>query len=60
MEAYELIIRGGRVIDPKNARDEIADVAVQNGKIAAVGGFERRFGGNGCGRRGLHRHPRPD
>lgn len=45
MEAYELIIWGGRVIDPKNARDEIADVAVQNGKIAAVGDLSGALAG---------------
>ncbi len=33
----ELLIRGGRVIDPANGIDEIADVLIQNGKIAAIG-----------------------
>jgi dihydroorotase len=32
-----LIIRGGRVIDPAQRRDEIADVWIENGRIAAVG-----------------------
>lgn len=31
-----LLITGGRVIDPRNGRDEIADVLVSNGKIAGV------------------------
>lgn len=32
-----LLIAGGRVIDPANLRDEIADVLIVDGKIAAVG-----------------------
>ena len=32
-----MLIRGGRVIDPKNGVDMIADVLAENGKIAAVG-----------------------
>jgi dihydroorotase len=34
---YDLLIRGGTVIDPANGRHEIADVAVAGGRIAAVG-----------------------
>lgn len=33
---YDLIIRGGRVIDPAQGLDRIADVAVRGAKIAAV------------------------
>ena len=33
----ELLIRNGRVIDPAAGRDEIADVLIQDGLIAAVG-----------------------
>jgi dihydroorotase len=33
----DLILRGGRVIDPANGRDEAADVAFSDGKVAAVG-----------------------
>ena len=43
-----LLLRGGRVIDPSRARDEPADVLIQDGKIAGVGaglaipaGYER-------------------
>ena len=32
-----LILTGGRVIDPANGRDEIADVAFKDGKVTAVG-----------------------
>ena len=35
-----LLIRGGRVIDPANNVDEIADVLIVDGKIAAVGKVE--------------------
>jgi len=34
---YDVILRGGRVIDPANGVDSIQDVAVQGGKIARVG-----------------------
>ena len=34
---YELLLKGGRVIDPKNDLDGPADVGVKDGKIAAVG-----------------------
>lgn len=30
------ILRGGRVIDPKNGLDGVADVVIENGRIAAV------------------------
>lgn len=34
---YDIVLRGGRVIDPAQGIDGIADVAVRNGRIAAVG-----------------------
>ncbi|MEV8366419.1 amidohydrolase/deacetylase family metallohydrolase [Streptomyces niveus] len=34
---YDLLLRRGHVIDPKNNRDKVLDIAVKNGKIAAVG-----------------------
>jgi dihydroorotase len=33
---YDLLIRGGRVIDPSRRFDQLADVAIKGGKIAAV------------------------
>jgi dihydroorotase len=33
---YDLLIRGGRVIDPSQRFDQVADVAISGGKIAAV------------------------
>src|SRR5262245_60633393 len=33
---YDLLIRGGRVIDPSRKFDQMADVAIAGGKIAAV------------------------
>ena len=34
---YDLLIKGGRVIDPAQKKDGLLDVAVSDGKIAAVG-----------------------
>ncbi len=33
---YDLLIKGGHVVDPTNKVDEVADVAVKEGKIVAV------------------------
>jgi dihydroorotase len=33
---YDMLIKGGHVIDPKNGIDGIRDVAIRDGKIAAV------------------------
>lgn len=33
---YDLILKGGHVIDPRNGVDAVRDVAIQTGKIAAV------------------------
>lgn len=35
-EIYDLVLSGGRVIDPANKLDGIADVAIRNGRVAAV------------------------
>ena len=35
-QSYDLIVRGGRVIDPSLNIDTIADVAVASGRIVAV------------------------
>ena len=34
---YDLLLKGGHVIDPKNGVDSMLDVAIKGGKIAAVG-----------------------
>ena len=36
-QPYDLVLRGGRVIDPANDIDAVLDVAVAEGKIARVG-----------------------
>jgi len=36
MEKVDLLLRGGRVIDPATGLDRIADVAVAGGRIRAV------------------------
>jgi dihydroorotase len=33
---YDLLLRGGRVVDPKNHLSAVRDIAVRDGKIAAV------------------------
>jgi len=33
----DLLLRGGRVIDPANDHDAIADVAIRNGRVVAIG-----------------------
>lgn len=33
---YDFLIKGGRVIDPRNGLDAVRDVAIKDGKVAAV------------------------
>ncbi len=35
-QTYNIVIKGGHVIDPKNNINEVMDIAVKDGKIAAV------------------------
>src|SRR5712671_210571 len=35
---YDLLIKGGRVMDPSRKFDQVADVAIKGGKVAAVQG----------------------
>jgi dihydroorotase len=39
----DLLLRGGRLIDPANNHDGIADVAIGNGRVIAVGPAARAF-----------------
>ncbi|MDQ6885641.1 MAG: amidohydrolase family protein, partial [Candidatus Dormibacteraeota bacterium] len=40
----DLLVKGGRVIDPANGTDEVLDIAVRRGRITAVGeGLEQRL-----------------
>ncbi len=41
----QVLIRGGRVVDPANQMDALADVAIADGQIVAVG---TELGGNGA------------
>src|ERR1700680_3303497 len=34
---YDLILRGGRVVDPSQKLDAVADVAFSQGKVARIG-----------------------
>ena len=37
MGDWDLVLRGGRVIDPESGLDAVRDVAVAQGRIAAIG-----------------------
>ncbi len=41
----ELIIRGGRIIDPSQKLDQVADLYIHNGKVEAI---EAKFPAKGC------------
>ena len=45
---FDLILRGGRVVDPSQKLDAVTDVAFAGGKVAAVG--DRAQGGSGAPR----------
>lgn len=34
---HDLLIKGGRVVDPANSTDRIADIAISEGKVAEIG-----------------------
>ena len=36
-ETFDLLLQGGRVIDPASGLDGVRDVAIRGGRIAAVG-----------------------
>jgi dihydroorotase len=36
-ESFDLVLKGGRVIDQRNGVDAVLDLAVSNGRVAAVG-----------------------
>jgi len=48
-----LAIRGGRVIDPANGVDKVADVLIADGRIAQVGPDAGKAAGEGIDARGL-------
>src|SRR5438105_14109208 len=49
----DLLLRGGRIIDPANRRDEVADIGFADGKVAAVGHDLPREGAEIVDARGL-------
>ena len=57
--AYDLILKGGRVIDPSQNIDRVTDVAFSGGKVAKVGN-DLTGAAEDARREGLHRHARPD
>ena len=64
-DEYDLIIKGGRVIDPSLRLDAIRDVAIAGGRIAAVEANIAADAAETIDARGklvvpgLHRHPHP-
>ena len=57
---YDLLLRGGHVIDAKNSISAVRDVAIADGKIAAVAAADRSGGGaEDRRRRRPLRHARP-
>src|SRR5882757_405486 len=49
----DLIVKGGRIIDPANGRNEVADIRFADGKVAAVGSDLSREGADIIDARGL-------
>jgi dihydroorotase len=45
-EKLDLVLKGGRVIDPANEIDQVADVGIKDGKIAEVKAFIDRSAAN--------------
>lgn len=39
-DAFDIIIRGGRVMDPETGFDQTCDVAIKDGKIAKIGAID--------------------
>ena len=37
MGGWEIVLRGGRVIDPESGFDAVADVAIAEGRVAQIG-----------------------
>jgi dihydroorotase len=35
-QSYDIVLKGGRVVDPRNTVDAVRDVAIQGGRIAAI------------------------
>ena len=44
----KILIQGGRVIDPATQLDTVADIAIANGKILAIGGEQNGFAPDMC------------
>ncbi len=56
----DLILKGGRIVDPANGRDEIADIGFGDGKVVAVGSDLPLRGTEDRRRARPHRRARPD
>lgn len=56
-QTYDLIIRGGRVLDGTGAPERVADVAVRDGRVAAIGDLGRAKGTEEIDATGLYVTP---
>ena len=57
-QTYNIVIKGGHVIDPKNNIDEVMDIAVKDGKIALIAkNIEEKDGIQVVNARGLYVTP---
>jgi len=45
---FDMLLRGGRVIDPATGRDGVADIAIRDNLIARSSRLFRRRGASGC------------
>ena len=41
LPAYDLLLRGGHVIDPRNRINHVMDVAIKDGKILSKSAFRK-------------------
>ena len=41
-QPYSIVIKGGRLIDPKNNIDAVMDIAITDGKVAQIAKTDRK------------------
>ena len=58
MATYDIIIRGGTIVDGTRAPRYISDIAIKDGRIAKIGGLNGGDAERGNRRQGPYRGPR--
>ena len=43
-----ILVQGGRVVDPASGRDELADIAIASGRIVTMGAVSAEFAVDRC------------